>query len=358
MIENRIDRYLKSARWPELCAVENLHFQDGDVLLVCAGFEDRVTTVLEMAETARARGITVLDCEYAPPIDSNHFPQIQKLCADANWGHVRVEYDRRNPASIFNKIISNLPIGIRRLYIDISGMSRLLIVQMIVGLIEHGIATESVSILYTEAESYPPSEAEARTRLANNSSEAADILSFISAGVYDLAVVPELSSLTMSSAPTRLIAFPSFNPAQLFSAKSIIQPANTTLIHGVPPDPALHWRTDAICQLNQISDNSENQDLKIDTLDYSECLRLLLTLYDEWAEYFNLVLSPTGSKMQTVAVGIFRGFVRDVQIVYPTPLRFMDPTDHTHGAKRVYELKLDSFIRLRNRLASSRQEDQ
>ena len=120
--------------------------------------------------------------------------------------------------------------------------------------------------------------------------------------MYDIAIVPELSSLSINRAPVRLITFPSFNPAQLFIAKSIIQPAKTTLIHGVPADSELHWRTDAICRINQIFDDAKDESVSVSTLDYSECLKSLLSIYDRWSEINNLVLSPTGSKMQTVAV--------------------------------------------------------
>lgn len=346
MINSRIDRRLRSANWPEQCEIEHLQLQNGDVLLVCGGFEDRAMTVINMAAISKVSGVTVLDFEYLPAVDSNHYPQIRKLCIDAGWKHIRVEYDRCNPSGIFDNVRRNLPSDIHRLYVDISGMSRLLIVQLIVGLMECEIDIPKVSVLYTEAESYPPTEAEARAKLASHASDSAAILSFISVGVYDLAIVPELSSLNINRAPTRLIAFPSFNPAQLFSAKSIIQPSKTTLIHGVTPAAELQWRTEAICQLNNINDDAENQNLKISTLDYSECLKALLSLYEDWSAFNNLILSPTGSKMQTVAVGIFRSFIQDIQIVYPTPLHFTDPTDHTRGAKQVYELKLDYFIRL------------
>ncbi|MCX7192693.1 MAG: hypothetical protein NTY60_03585 [Proteobacteria bacterium] len=344
----RIDRELLAANWPKQEPIESIEFQAGDVLLVCGGFEDRVMAVLGMAVTSQSSGLTVLNFEYAPSVESNHFLQVSKICEKAGWNHIRIEYDRCNPSGIFDNVAKYFSPDVRRLYIDISGMSRLLIVQLIAGLIEKNNNIPAVSILYTEAASYPPTEAEAREKLASRALDPSAIFSFISIGVYDLAIVPELSSSNLNRTPTRLIAFPSFNPAQLFSVNSIIQPAKTTLIHGVPPDLALSWRTDVINQLNLISDDADDQSLTISTLDYSECLSALLRLYDEWSEFNSLVLSPTGSKMQTVAVGIFRGFVRDIQIIYPTPLHFADPTDHTHGAKQVYELNLDIFINFRN----------
>lgn len=356
MTDNRIDRHLRSSHWPEQHKIEHLQFQNGDVLLVCGGFEDRAMNVINMAATSNAPRITVLDFEYLPTVDSNHFPQISKLCKDAEWAHVRIEYDRCNPSGVFDNVSRNLPSDIHRLYVDISGMSRLLIVQLIVGLMRCGIDISRVTILYTEAESYPPTEAEARAKLASHTSDSAAILSFISAGVYDLAIVPELSSLNINHAPTRLIAFPSFNPAQLYSTKSIIQPSNTTLIHGVPPTTDLQWRTEAIYKLNNLNDDAKVQNLNISTLDYSECLKALLSLYEDWSAFNNLVLSPTGSKMQTVAVGIFRSFIEDIQIIYPTPLRFTDPTDHTHGAKQIYQLDLDFFIELHKSLTTPTEE--
>lgn len=357
MITSRIDRTLLAANWPELRLADRIQFQQGDVLLVCGGFEDRVMTVLNIAANSNVSDITVLDFEYAPAVESNHFPEIKKLCNKADWNHIRIEYDRCNPSGIANRVFENLPTNVKRLYIDISGMSRLLIVQLIVGLMELDATFPAISILYTEAISYPPSKSEADAKLKSHANDSAAILSFISTGVYDLAIVPELSSVNINRAPVRLIAFPSFNPAQLLSAKSIVQPAKTTFIHGVPPNDDLQWRTDAIRTLNQITDEVESQNIEISTLDYSACLKYLLSLYDEWAEFYNLVVSPTGSKMQTVAVGIFRSFVSDVQIVYPTPLRFTSPTAHTHGAKQVYVLDLDDFRKLRNSYEYSEEVD-
>ena len=350
MSSRRIDRVLYAANWPKQNKFENIEFRTGDTLLVCGGFEDRAMAILNMAAASKCSGLTVLNFEYLPIVESNHFTQISNLCEDVGWKHIHIEYDRCNPAGIFETVSKNFPVDVVRIYLDISGMSRLLVVQLVVGLLQQNKNNIELSILYTEAISYPPSKSEALAELSNHINDSSAILSFISTGVYDIAIVPELSSMSINRAPVRLIAFPSFNPAQFFSVKSIIQPAKTTLIHGVPADPEKHWRTDTICQLNQIDGDIKDQTFKISTLDYSECLKLLLSIYNEWSEFNSLVLSPTGSKMQTVAVGIFRSFVRDVQIIYPTPLRFTNPTEYTHGAKQVYELNLTPFIKLNKSL--------
>ncbi|MDP1550038.1 MAG: hypothetical protein Q8L97_07745 [Nitrosomonas sp.] len=349
MNSSRIDRVLNNAEWPKQNKIKDIEFQTGDVLLLCGGFEDRAMAILNLAAASKCRSLTVLDFEYTPALKSNHSPQIIKLCEEVNWKHIRIEYDRRDPAGIFKTTLRNFPQDLKRIYLDISGMSRLLVVQLVVGLLRDIKSDIEVSILYTEAASYPPSKSEALAKLSNFSTDSSEMMSFISTGV-DIAIVPELSSISINRAPVRLIAFPSFNPAQLFCLKSIIQPAKTTLIHGVPADPELHWRTNIICKMNQISGDSKDEAFNISTLDYSECLKLLLSIYDKWSEFNSLVLSPTGSKMQAVAVGIFRSFIQDIQIIYPTPLHFTNPDEYTLGVRYIYELNLTPFIELNNSL--------
>lgn len=165
MVTSRIDRALLAANWPDLRLADRINFQPDDVLLVCGGFEDRVMSTLNIAFNSNVSDITVLDFEYAPAVESNHFPEIRDLCNKAGWNHIRIEYDRCNPSGITSRVLENLPSDAKRLYIDISGMSRLLIVQLIVGLLELDATTPSISILYTEAISYPPTESEAHTKL-------------------------------------------------------------------------------------------------------------------------------------------------------------------------------------------------
>ncbi len=47
--------------------------------------------------------------------------------------------------------------------------------------------------------------------------------------------------------------------------------------------------------------------------------------------------------MQAVAVALFRTFMNDVQIVYPTPQEFREPDRYTEGVREIYRLDLGSF---------------
>jgi hypothetical protein len=47
--------------------------------------------------------------------------------------------------------------------------------------------------------------------------------------------------------------------------------------------------------------------------------------------------------MQSVAVGLFRTFIDDVQIVYPTPKEFRSPQNYTRGVGQLYSLDLGAI---------------
>ena len=128
--------------------------------------------------------------------------------------------------------------------------------------------------------------------------------------------------------------------------RSELQPSRFTFIEGTPPSPENQWRTAAIATLNRLNLLHTAQRCMTSTLDYAETLDLLLRLYAEHGVRERLVVSPTGSKMQTVAVGLFRAFIGDVQIVYPTPRGFLAPADYTIGVGPLHCLSLEPFASL------------
>lgn len=339
----RIDRALLEKNWPRLEVFDiKSKVMQGDTLVVASGFEERALAVIKDACDAGISDLNVIAFEYFPELVQNRTSAIQEACCLPGWSLHLIRYDRNDPTGAFQAMSSHLRTN-GRIFVDISGMSRLMIVQLVVGLIrsDHHL---DVSILYTAAAEYSPTETEARNRLAAQSTDLETVLSFTSTGVFGLSVLPELASTSPHQAPIRLIAFPSFNPAQLLSARSVIQPSHISIIHGVPERQSLTWRTEIIASLNQIDDVGLTQELYASTRDYSESLQTLLKLYDQWAEFSTLVLVPTGSKMQSVACGIFRAFVEDVQVVYPAPLRFTDPESHTVGVEATFDLSLNAFV--------------
>jgi len=168
------------------------------------------------------------------------------------------------------------------------------------------------------------------------------VLSYISSGIFEVASTPELASVSMLGEAIRLVAFPSFDPVQLSNLMQELQPTYTELIHGVLPAQKNKWRTKAIDELNRptLDAAQRRENHMASTRDYRETLRILIKVYGERSMFDRIVVAPTGSKMQAVAVGLFRAVLYDVQIVYPTPQIFTAPHEHTVGIRQLYKVDL------------------
>jgi hypothetical protein len=198
-------------------------------------------------------------------------------------------------------------------------------------------------VAYAEAQYYPPSEAEAETEIAKSESDPTFSIFFLSSGVFEVTVVPELSSNAVTGVQTRLVAFPSLDAHQLIALRAELQPSRLSLIEGIPPGAHNQWRQRTIAAVNCLDQIQNAEIYQASTLDYTETLSCLLKLYAEHGVYERLLISPIGSKMQAVAVGIFRSFVEDVQIVYPTPRDFLKPERYTEGFGQMHLLSLGPF---------------
>lgn len=342
----RIDERLLRLGWPVVRELDALQVEGGDVVVLCAGFEERATFALENIVKGGAKGLTAVVVEYAPEYGENQKSAMARLCEEGGLSVEWVQYDRCLPAGAGVTMASRTR-GAGRVYIDVSAMSRMLIVQLLVALAAEIGGLAGVTVLYTEAEKYPPTKAGVEAGLGGVGG-GARVDSYISSGVWELAAVPELSAPIAESEATRLVVFPSFNPAQLKLLLQELQPTFVELISGVPPRLENQWRPGAILRCNEVAVRGLRgvNVHEASTLDYRDTLRVILELYDKRSAFDKLVCSPSGSKMQSVAVGVARCFLEDLQIVYPTPQVFLDPAGHTLGARRTYGLDLGAFAAL------------
>lgn len=339
----RMDEILRDLTAPVLNNVESLSIAAGDVLIICAGFEDRSIYTLKNALSSGVKDFFVLVVDYLPFIEANQSDEIEKMCKAHNIHFDRVIYDRQNPINGGELCLSRIPEDRKHLWIDISGMSRLLIVQIVVALLNNATDLNSTSIVYVEAKEYPPTEETVNKAIADKQSTNDDLLMFLSSGVFDVSIVPELSSVAMQSQPVRLVSFPSLNPHQLIALRSVLQPSYLTIINGIPPAQENKWRTQAIRTINNVDKITNREEVATSTLDYRETYSALLDIYGRYGAMEKLVISPVGSKMQTVAVGLFRAYLDDIQIAYPTPRSFTQPKEYTKGVKQMYTLCLADF---------------
>lgn len=338
----RIDERLASMAKPPMQSAAGIFLSTTDCVVVCAGFEERAVAFLREV-VGRSLGFKVVVVEYLPPYADNRLLEVLQLCDQAQSVVCRLIYDRKNPAGFGDILREAVGLEAQRVFIDVSGMSRLLIVQALVALCDSAEGWKRCLIIYSEAQSYPPNREEVEKAIRNCNSDPMFAALFLSSGVFDVTIVPELSPASLGANQSRLVAFPSFNSDQLPALRAELQPSRFTFIHGVPPSPVNQWRTVAIARLNRLDDITGVGNFKTSTFDYRETLDCLLEIYSSYSVRDRLLVSPTGSKMQTVAVGLFRALLEDVQIVYPTPREFRSPKEYTTGVGQLHVLPLSVF---------------
>jgi hypothetical protein len=336
--DERIAGFVK----PPLERVSQFLLAPSDWLVVCAGFEDRALGVITNA-VANGNPFHVLLISYEPFLPENRLEPILEICRKAGLPVAELTYNRQEPAGFGDALLQIVAECQSRVFLDVSAMSRLLIVQSLVALKTRPKCFADCVVAYAEAETYPPSRTEAETELAKSDLDPTLSVLFLSSGVFDVAVIPELSSFSPAGLQTRLVAFPSLDTHQLTALRNELQPSRFTFIEGVPPSPENKWRQGLISAINHLDQIPNAERFQTSTLNYYETLDCLLALYARHDVRERLLVSPTGSKMQTVAVGLFRAFVEDVQIVYPIPRGFRFPTRYTLGVGALHAINLARF---------------
>ena len=334
----RTDERIAAIEWPIAVSAREV-LTSTDALLTCAGFEDRALAFLTGVVDRGSRGFRGVGVDYRPVVAENRLADLRDLAAGANAELTLITYDRQEAESSADILAG--AVNARRIFIDISGMSRLLIVQLVAAGVRSRLLGR-MSLIYTEALVYPPTQAEVDAKLTDENNYLG-ILNFISSGVFGVTVIPELSTVAMQGQPIRLIAFPSFNPTQFAAVCAETQASFCSVVNGVPPRANNSWRRDAIRRLNNLDSILDREEFDTSTFDYRETLKLLLDLYGKHGAVEKIVISPTGSKMQSVAVGIACGFLNDIQVVYPTPRSFPAPSNYTKGVSDTYQLSLEPF---------------
>ena len=333
VVVRRLDETLAATLWPEAKVVDDIVIGPRDCLVVAMGFEERALAVLQRA-CRYSEGFHLGLVSYLPTVAENREQECRELVESHGLSAEWFEYDRQRPAGM-GRILAEYASGFEKVFIDISGMSRLLIVQTIVAMGEMGKTCE---VLYSEAAVYPPTRAEYTAARVSSARSPA----FISSGVLEVVSSPELSSVGMLGSPIRLISFLSFDSSQLRNLVQEIQPTHNDVVCGLPPHADMAWRRDALIETNEATVKMlrRAESHEVCTFDYRMSLKLILAVYGNHSVFDRIVIAPTGSKMQALAVGVIRSMLKDVQIVYPTPRRFLDPRHYTDGVRQIVRIPM------------------
>jgi hypothetical protein len=316
-----------------------------------AGFEDRVFGILNKTIRVEKKIDRVIGIEYRPYNKKNRIDEFKDTLNKLAVPETKILwsiYDRYVPDEFIEEIfrIVNFIPANYNIVVDISAMSKLLIVVLLHGLRE---LPNRVTIVYTEAEIYHPTPEAYKATKMELYRETENPPVFLTTDIYNIVTTQSLSSVAMQGFPLLMVAFPTFNHRELIALINDITPQHLILLEGKPHEGHNYWRRDAIKDLNRKimksvylkNDFPPEERRIISTFDYKETIRLLEEIYDHYKYNRKIIVVPTGSKLQSVGIFLFKQMHPDIQIIYPVTKGFAD--GYTEGSRAYWQAVFDGF---------------
>jgi len=314
------------------------------------GFEDRALAVLNETLQLGKRFDQVVAIEYRPLDERNKKEKFEKKLDELNIPNTNVKwviYDRYKPEEFLKNLnlIKKTLVLASNVIVDISAMSKLLIIVLLQGLRDLDV---NLTLVYAEADVYHPilERFEAEKDRYQRETEVLPI--FLTSNVYNIVTTTSLSTIAMQGYPLMMIAFPTFNHRELTALVNEIAPQHLILLEGMPHERHNDWRLKAIRWLNRkIIEHLANGETlpekeKIaSTFDYKETIKILEEIYQSYKYARKIVVVPTGSKFQTFGVFLFKQMHPDIQIIYPVTKKFAEM--YTERYKAFWEIPFPRF---------------
>jgi hypothetical protein len=332
--------------FPKMELLDTSKIPEDSVYVGAAGFEDRCLAFLEECSEKSIRFQKVVGIKYEPFDEKNKVNEFEELAikvtkkSKLEW----VTYDRPNPEEFSNSIthLEKLIGSAENIVIDISGMSKFLIVVLLYGLRE---CPGNIHIIYCEAEIYHPLREEYESEKEKLPEDMPP--SFLTTNVYKIVTTTELSSTSMQGSPLLIIAFPTFNYKEMYALLNEITPQCLIKIEGNPRKVHNQWRLEAIRRINRkiardFAPNIENiSEEELSTFEYLKTIGILNGIYDKHKYTHKCIIAPTGSKLQTLGVLFFKQMYPEIQLIYPATSKFSK--EYTEGCTEIWHIRFKNF---------------
>ena len=283
------------------------------------------------------------------PVRESRLDELLEEIKPRTTGEIIVlDYERYNPVTTefaIEALWKEISQSSQEIVIDLSVMSKLLIMMILyAGREFHG----AVRCIYSEPQEFSPSREEyEKSKLGM--SFALPLPTF---GVHDVVRTAMLSSSVMQSSPAVVVAFTSFNEQLVRALLSSVSPNHLFLVSSVPPH--LCWREKATQDIHEDvlreyqEDNPKDEKghliNRVSTLHHGETFDLLADIYKRYCYTHRIILSPTGSKMQAVACGLFKICCPEVNVEYPTPESIFIQGFSSDKIREIHEFSMEGFV--------------
>lgn len=358
---NRGSLLMNELSLPKVCPnierLDMVKIPEGSVYIGVAGFEERCFTFIEQCSTENVKFQSVIGIKYEPFDKNNNIKKFEEIAINVSpkskfeW----ITYDRRNPEEFSNSIKSiekSLEIA-KNIVIDISGMSKFLIVILLYDLKNY---SGNIHIIYCEAEIYHPLKEEYESKKEDFAEDT--FPSFLTTNIYKIVTTTELSSTSMQGYPFLIIAFPTFNYKEMYTLLNEITPQYLIKIEGNPREMHNQWRLEALRWINRKLDSDFDPNIKgiykkeLSTFEYVKTIEILNEIYKKYKYTHKCIIAPTGSKLQTLGVLFFKQMYPEIQLVYPVTTDFSE--EYTEGCNEIWHIKIERFSEFMTEIATFR----
>lgn len=328
---------------PKLQPAQTLLAQPNRILIIAEGFEARsLSWIKNQPEEILFENAII--CKYSPS-KKNRFEEMRcEVAKRTNATPNIIEYNRFLPTVFeqdFSRQILRLLTGKKEIVIDISVMSKLLIMIIINVLRDLNI---DLRVIYTEPKTWKPSQEEYQATV-NNTNKYGLRIALSSIGVFDITRTPKLASVIMQNAPSLLIAFTTTNEQALSALFNEVVPSSALLINAKSDRES--WREGAALQINQriLHDFCIYETLinTFDLLDYVSVFNFLAEIYRMNCYSKRIIISPTGGKIHTIACALIKACCQDIHIEYPTPESYHFDDYSSEETNATYEICFNEF---------------
>lgn len=315
-----------------------------DVLVVAAGFEDRAFPVLAKGQFKDTAHCVLI--RFANEIVNNrsYFLKFQAE-ARAKFADDRIhvvalrQMDAQRFAADLSSALSKLPREARSVAVDISGMPSFVICTVLNAVRTHR-SREVQTILYTAAEEYTPTFEEYQALIQGGQEEIELLPRAMALEMSENLILDDFAGYR-SSSKSCLAVLAGYEAHRAAGTIDAINPALLLLLYGEPGDKRLSWRLDLSKRLHKKFERGRRTACEIvSTLDPVDALCELERYYNYLIDDYDLVISPIGSKMHTIAAYLFWEQYGEVQITFPLPIGY-NPAHSPRGARATYCLELE-----------------
>jgi hypothetical protein len=324
-----------------------------DTLFVCAlGFEKRclnIPRILSKVNSYRcAQSIYFSYSTNQDDSESNY----QKLYEFLNCYSdlvLPMECDKNDFHLNFRHTISQLCLTNPNpsIIFDISACSSKIIITVLKILFDFDVR---LKIVYTEAEIYHPTPEEINTKKKFNQWIADDKLG-LSKGA-NCFYSPELPGYNRDNLLSAIIVFASFKPERNRNAIAKVDETLLTnpgsrvkWIIGEPLNAKDQYRKQFLIDSNKLTENSEFH--TVSTYNYKDTLRKLNEIVnDEKNLKYHMVISPLGSKMQSVAIALHLYQKPDTAIIFSQPIEY-NAKGYSNGCYKQHLIDFKNLIDIR-----------